>query len=223
MTERLFKYWLAAFALSSFTYLLVRHFNWLPSMDWAPKIIPILLLITYAAMSIQGRVRNLLLIGLSFSLLGDILLSLNGLFIHGLGAFLIAQLTYAALFISQARISTSGFTFASIMVLLVGIAAWQILPQTADLKWVVLAYMIAITTMAISAGFRNDPAFLFTAIGAAIFVLSDTIIAINKFIAPFEWAGIGIMVTYYLAQLMITLGVCRHSILQMREPHNASA
>ncbi len=216
MTEQRFKYWLLAFTLSSVAYLFIRHLNWLPCIDWAPKIIPILLLLWYVVVSIQGRVRNLLLTGLGFSLLGDILLSLNGLFIQGLGAFLIAQLTYAGLFFSQARISKAGISFGIIMIALVTIAAWQILPHTGDLKWVVLAYMVAITTMAISAGLRDDPFFLFTALGAGIFVLSDTLIAVNKFIAPFEWAGVGIMITYYLAQLMITLGVCRHWILQHR-------
>lgn len=216
MTEQRFKYWLLAFTLSSVAYLFIRHLNWMPCIDWAPKIIPILLLLWYVVVSIQGRVRNLLLTGLGFSLLGDILLSLNGLFIQGLGAFLIAQLTYAGLFFSQARISKAGISFGIIMIALVTITAWQILPHTGDLKWVVLAYMVAITTMAISAGLRDDPFFLFTALGAGIFVLSDTLIAVNKFIAPFEWAGVGIMITYYLAQLMITLGVCRHWILQHR-------
>lgn len=223
MTEQRFKYWLLAFTLSSVAYLFIRHLNWLPSMDWAPKIIPILLLLGYVAVSIQGLVRNLLLIGLGFSLLGDILLSLNGLFIQGLGAFLVAQLTYAGLFFSQARISKAGISFAAIIITLVTVAAWQILPHTGDLKGVVLAYMVAISTMAISAGLRDDPFFLFTAMGASIFVLSDTLIAINKFIVPFEWAGVGIMTTYYLAQLMITLGVCRHWILQQRESKPVTA
>jgi uncharacterized membrane protein YhhN len=42
--------------------------------------------------------------------------------------------------------------------------------------------------------------------GALLFVASDTMLAINKFYAPFEFAGIAIMTTYALAQLLIVLG-----------------
>lgn len=218
MSERQFKYWLMAFALSSGVYLFIRHFDLL-SIDWAPKIIPILLLVMYASLNLTGRVRILLLTGLTFSLMGDVLLSLEGLFITGLGAFLIAQLTYAGLFLSQSKLSQHGFGFAALIIIAVVMAAWQILPHTGELRWVVLAYMMAISIMAISAGFRHDPHFLLTALGAACFVLSDTLIAINKFISPFEWAGLSIMSTYYLAQLMITLGICRHQILTNSAKH----
>ncbi len=64
--------------------------------------------------------------------------------------------------------------------------------------------------MAIGAGFRQSNQFLLVALGALIFISSDTLIAINKFVYEFSAAGIFIMTTYYLAQLMITLGVIRH-------------
>ena len=43
-------------------------------------------------------------------------------------------------------------------------------------------------------------------IGALLFVISDSILAINKFYQSFEMAGILIMVTYGLAQFFIVEG-----------------
>jgi uncharacterized membrane protein YhhN len=46
--------------------------------------------------------------------------------------------------------------------------------------------------------------------GAVLFISSDSILAINKFYEPFEFAGIAIMLTYGIAQLLITLGALRY-------------
>jgi uncharacterized membrane protein YhhN len=46
--------------------------------------------------------------------------------------------------------------------------------------------------------------------GALLFVASDSILAINKFYLPFEFAGIFIMLTYGLAQLLITIGAANY-------------
>ena len=42
--------------------------------------------------------------------------------------------------------------------------------------------------------------------GALLFVISDSVLAINKFYQPFEVAGVIIMLTYGLAQLFIVEG-----------------
>ena len=43
-------------------------------------------------------------------------------------------------------------------------------------------------------------------IGALLFLISDSVLAINKFYLSFEWSGIIIMLTYGLAQFFIALG-----------------
>jgi uncharacterized membrane protein YhhN len=45
--------------------------------------------------------------------------------------------------------------------------------------------------------------------GAILFVLSDSMLAINQFIQPFPLAGVGIMLTYGLAQLFIVQSISR--------------
>ena len=47
-------------------------------------------------------------------------------------------------------------------------------------------------------------------IGAFLFIISDSLLAINKFYQPFGYAGIVIMLTYGIAQLFITLGAVRY-------------
>ena len=41
------------------------------------------------------------------------------------------------------------------------------------------------------------------------FALSDSLIAIDKFIQPLPYASVAIMVTYYLAQYMIVSGMIK--------------
>jgi uncharacterized membrane protein YhhN len=47
-------------------------------------------------------------------------------------------------------------------------------------------------------------------LGALLFITSDSLLAINKFYKSFEYAGIAIMATYGIAQLLITLGAVRY-------------
>jgi uncharacterized membrane protein YhhN len=46
--------------------------------------------------------------------------------------------------------------------------------------------------------------------GALLFVASDSVLAVNKFYQPFEAAGIIIMLTYGLAQLLIVKGTIKY-------------
>jgi uncharacterized membrane protein YhhN len=46
--------------------------------------------------------------------------------------------------------------------------------------------------------------------GALLFVLSDSVLAVNKFYSPFAEADIIIMLTYGIAQLLITQGAIEY-------------
>ena len=87
-------------------------------------------------------------------------------------------------------------------------------PTLEDMKWPVRVYGIVISYMLIKAlqtgWIRNRMAALYLISGAILFVISDSILALNKFYQPFEYAGIFIMVTYGLAQLLITIGAVRY-------------
>jgi uncharacterized membrane protein YhhN len=202
--------WLAAFI--GFSVLYIALPGLIPSgWRWFFKIIPIALLLQLALSSTGGKVRMLLSLGLVLSATGDVLLALDGLFVQGLAAFLLAQITYTVLFLTQYRWQTQRLPWAALIIVYAVVCTLFIVPEAGDMKLPVTAYMIAISLMAVAAGFRRDQQFLWVAMGALIFMVSDTLIAVSRFVSPFEYSGIAVMTTYYVAQLLICVGIVRHS------------
>lgn len=202
--------WLAAFAAFSLLYIALPQI--IPSdWRWLFKIIPIALLLQLALTRTQGRVRTLLGLGLVLSAIGDVLLAMDGLFVQGLGAFLLAQVTYTVLFFTQGRWQPRRLLWAALIIVYALVCTVLIVPAAGDMQLPVIAYMVAISLMAMAAGFRNDQQFLWVAIGALVFMISDTLIAVGRFVSPFEYSGIAVMATYYVAQLLICLGIVRSS------------
>jgi len=202
--------WLAAFSGFSVLYIALPGLI-PPAWHWFFKIIPIALLLQLTLTSTEGKVRTLLGLGLVLSAIGDVLLALDGLFVQGLAAFLLAQVTYTVLFLTQYRWQTRRLAWAALIVVYALVCTLLIVPEAGDMKVPVTAYMIAISLMAVAAGFRGDQQFLWVAMGALIFMFSDTLIAISRFVLPFEYSGIAVMTTYYVAQLLICVGIVRHS------------
>jgi uncharacterized membrane protein YhhN len=164
--------------------------------------------------------NDMVLFGLTASWVGDILLQMDGLFIPGLLAFLLAHIFYIKFFISTKSENTSFFKLRPVM--LIAVLAYLIelmnllWPHLASMKIPVLAYGITISVMLSAALWQyqkldNKTAFLMI-IGATFFVLSDSILAINKFKTQFEHARIMIMTTYIFAQLFIVIGAIRYRI-----------
>ncbi|MCW7492424.1 lysoplasmalogenase [Leptospira sp. 2 VSF19] len=173
------------------------------------KIIPILILIValfryFPSLEKRGK---LIAIGLVFSLFGDSFLALpkQGYFVFGLGSFLIAQLIYSYAFTLDSKIKP----ILAIPFLLFGCSFFLILvPKLGSLLVPVGVYISAICLMGWRAAARNSSSkpFYLGLIGALVFILSDSIIAYSMFLKPEMdrfTASMGIMVTYYIAQLLI--------------------
>lgn len=174
------------------------------------KVIPLLMLIAWAGKTFKDKTRTIILFALFWSMMGDIFMSLEGMFLFGLSFFLIAQISYCVLFVKQGRWQLARLPWLVLVVLYIALIANWILPQTGEFKWAVLSYMCAISLMAITAGFRNTESWLWTAVGALVFMLSDTLIAINKFAFEIPYSGIYIMATYYMAQALIVFGLIKN-------------
>jgi uncharacterized membrane protein YhhN len=75
------------------------------------------------------------------------------------------------------------------------------------LKGAVAAYVGVISMMAAQAIGRatvlRDAASTRVALGACVFMVSDSLIAINKFVTPVELSSLWILATYYAAQVLI--------------------
>jgi uncharacterized membrane protein YhhN len=196
------------YGFAAILYLALMH-SGLPLALTVPlKLIPVALLISLAWHS-PGAPR-FLFVALLFSAGGDALLALpleNG-FVLGLASFLLAQLAYAAGFLSQRQLPPSpGALVRLLLILAYGTGLGMVLiPATGSLQWPVSAYLLAIMAMTCAAAVHRSHA-LILFLGAAVFVASDSMIAIDRFLAPFDGARYAIMATYYAAQGLLTWGV----------------
>ncbi|BBM01549.1 lysoplasmalogenase [Microbulbifer sp. GL-2] len=180
---------------------------WMASL----KALPIAILGVMALRHLEGLTRHLTLVALAFSALGDVLLEMDfpNQFVFGLGAFLLAQLVYAANFLRFANLRNRRSLLRIAPVILSAVLlARLILPATGELAPAVLVYLLAIVAMALAAAAHSGQSGLLFS-GALIFMLSDTLIALNKFIAPLPFADTAIMLTYYGAQFTILYGIRR--------------
>ncbi|MBE7439635.1 MAG: lysoplasmalogenase [Spirochaetales bacterium] len=175
----------------------------------AVKALPIWLL---AALVWKARlsdaVRRAMTLALICGSMGDILLSLPvaGMFIPGLVAFLIGHILYGYAFFQLRSFSALGVAGSALIIgfaVTMGILIAPRLP--AGLIAPVLLYIAAIAAMGVQASFKKG-SHLSTA-GAVLFLVSDSLIAINRFVEPVMYSTLFIMVTYYPAQYLLSRSV----------------
>lgn len=145
-------------------------------------------------------------------------------FLVGLVGFLIAHLLYVGAFArithktAEALLPKNWWMLVPLVLymavlLLQLVPAINAKPETQPFLIPVLVYSTVIATMTLFAINRyrrvNDQSFALVFAGALLFMFSDSIIAINKFVAPFETARIAIMVLYITAQYLIARGALK--------------
>jgi len=150
-------------------------------------------------------------IGLALSLAGDVFLMLPGdRFISGLIAFLLAHIAYIIAF--SVDVSFGGKPLLLLPYSLVAAAVVLLLwEKLGKLRAPVLAYVATIVVMAWQAASRavelQSVGATMAAVGAALFVVSDGTLAINRFRRHFQAAQVVIMATYVAAQWFIAASV----------------
>lgn len=163
------------------------------------------------------RRRTWVLVGLVFSLAGDIALMWPGGFLAGLVAFLLAHLAYLVAFTSTTRLASMWqpwVLYAAVSAALLA-QLWPGVP--AALQIPVVAYVICLAAMAAqaatwwlregaSAGSREAG---YAALGGLLFVCSDALLAINKFLDPLPEASLWVLSTYWAAQWCIATSLKR--------------
>jgi uncharacterized membrane protein YhhN len=206
---------LAVSAAASLVFLLASP---LVSGDW-PVVFKVLSILLLAVLGF--RVDILLGVALSICALGDFLLGVRRLgspdgeqlFLLGLGSFLIAHLVYIAIFRKyRARDYWKLSPVRALGVLAILATLGSVLGvlrhSLAPLLIPVVVYAVVLAGMGISAMLADlgSPLAVF---GALSFIASDAVLAISKFRGPFPGHGPLIWITYYTAQLLISLGVAR--------------
>ncbi len=172
------------------------------------------------------RADGLLLGALALSLAGDAFLMFPGYFIPGLVSFLLAHLAYIALFRQDAPWFPS--RRALLATLGIGVAMYAFLWQgglPVALRAPVAAYVLVIALMAAQAIGRataqRDRAAFAVALGAAFFMLSDSLLATNRFVSPLPMSQVWVLSSYYAAQVLIVGGMLRGRT--MSSDHEAQA
>ena len=169
--------------------------------------------------AVSNRYRTTVLAGLSLSLVGDVLLMLPvDLFVPGLIAFLLAHLCYVAAFLPGSNARARVLAFVPVALIAAANLA-GLLPRVATpLKAPVVVYTIVLGTMA---AFALASAFTpaisqsvprsarIAAIGAACFMVSDSLLAWDKFGGGLPMSALSVLGTYYLAQWCIARSVQR--------------
>ncbi len=175
---------------------------------------PLTMMLAIILVARAGPLRTSLPLQLALigSLAGDVFLMVPGYFIPGLVSFLCAHLAYIAVFrrdlpwfpSRRALAATLGFGLVMYGVLWVG-------GLPAALRLPVAAYVLVIALMAAQAIGRatvlRTPGAVWVAVGACCFLLSDTLLALNKFVSPLPLAPLWVLSTYYAAQVLIVRGL----------------
>ncbi|MFN2525764.1 MAG: lysoplasmalogenase [Actinomycetota bacterium] len=169
-----------------------------------------------------GRQLWFIMAALVFSLLGDVFLMLpRDFFLQGLGAFLVAHVCYVIALLgppggSPLRLAGPALLIAA-MTAVIYLRLFKGMRDKGKTEFAlpVLAYALAIGAMWFSAASTLDrPDFPRSSayaayFGAALFVLSDSIIGHTRFVRSERWGPIAIMVTYHLGQAALVLSLAR--------------
>jgi len=171
----------------------------------------IILLALQGARPDASLYKYAILAGLGFSLVGDIFLMLPlKRVIAGLVSFLVAHLCYIVAFSAGIHLSVSGFLLA-LFLLYVIIMFAVLFPHLGKMKLPVLVYELVIVMMAWRAVERwvqiGDAGALLALAGALLFVISDSVWAINRFVRRYKSAQALILSSYFCAQWLIALSV----------------
>lgn len=187
-----------------------------------PLLMPVLLVFLYQNVSFkEAKNSRYILAGLILAWAGDVFLLFDNrnpnFFLLGLGSFLATHICYIIFFRKIMTPKKKWFkkyawlwlTILAYGLLLV-IGLWS---NLGDMKIPVIIYAACITTMvifslSIQPGLPKN-IWVWMALGAFLFFISDSILALNKFLSTDQFGPPFVMLTYGLAQYFIVLGCIR--------------
>ncbi len=151
-------------------------------------------------------------LGLAFAAAGDFFLMLPGeYFLTGLICFLITHCIYIYALSRKTRFAESKLAFLIFAVLAIAIIVglWGKLPSAMKIPVAIYASAIGImAAQAFSRALSTSPdtalryAAWLAAAGGIFFMVSDTLLAFNRFHTPIPLAGLWVLTTYYVAQFL---------------------
>lgn len=156
---------------------------------------------------------KLTMAALVFCLIGDSLLLFPHLFIGGLIAFLIGHILFAISFVARGGFSRN--VGILIPLLLYGAAFYYYIYDHLGALSIPVAIYIAFIMLMAWQGIalyykQKSTATLCIAIGVVLFLISDSILAYNKFVSPVGYSSYWILSTYWGAIVLLAYGTHSH-------------
>ena len=190
----------------------------MPTIRIISKCLLLPLLIIYLTVSTPNTtaIKKMALLALFFSWLGDVvLLSEGNFFVLGMLAFTMAHVRNGKILVRLQAFQLKGATWIGLGLALgtISLVYYFLQYSLGTFLIPVVVYMVFISTVwVLSFNLTNHPKYKAAAInffipGMFLFVLSDGILAFNKFLLhqPERW-DIWVMLTYALAQWLLTEG-----------------
>ncbi|EDP95006.1 lysoplasmalogenase [Kordia algicida OT-1] len=180
-------------------------------------VITLMLFFIFNSDHLHFSVKLTTILALLFSLWGDVLLMFvsydEGFFIAGLVSFLLAHVMYIVVFFRDRNGKKDSLSFVALLLVYAVGLFWLIKDGLGDLLIPVLVYMAVILSMATTAFMRKGmvlhQGFKLVFVGALFFMVSDSLLAVNKFYDPLPFSNLSIMATYAIAQFLIVMGIIK--------------
>lgn len=201
-------YFTSFYIVISATYLLLLPLADYP-LHFFHKALPIILLIALFNFS-QLRQYPLVLMAIVFSAIGDVLLAQNlpNGFALGLGAFLVAQLCYTKALYKWRNWASWKLVPLGLLLAFIILCCWLMIPHSGAMLIPIIIYMLALSAMAVSA-IAASQSYDKLILGAFLFVISDALIAVNKFVFTVPLQDYLIMSSYYMAQFLLISSISK--------------
>ena len=200
------------FTLLASIFVIIRSMDHYPSFlppSWLMKIFPLLILILVTSQIATRKPLKIFITGLIFSALGDFFLDYDSVnwFIFGLGSFLIAHIFYIFSLKPISLLTAKKRSLIIAAYLIYGVSMFTLISSgLGELFIPVLIYMGVLLIMALTTLISNK-ANKWLIIGGLSFVISDSLLGINKFYNPVANAQLFIMISYYFAQYALVRGM----------------
>lgn len=210
MTINILSFLVFASAAGYMAAIYLKKENWI----YVLKPGTMLVIIGIALINLQGAGMYgiLIVIGLLFSLAGDVFLMLpSDRFLQGLISFFIAHIIYAAAFMAEWGQKLHDLNVLIWIVLaLLALLFFKLLfngVKERGGRAMVIAVSLYITVISVMTGmsFLSGQGLIIAA--ALFFYLSDAILAWNRFKSPLKYRDYLVMSTYFLAQFLFAFSV----------------
>lgn len=195
-----------------FVVVFAACFVFLPGLKgrFVLKLLPSVILLLFV-LKLKGADKIYMIAALVFCASGDIFLDVSreNLFLGGLISFALAHLVYFIYFLKSYTKPDFKKSLVLILLFIYGlILGWYLKAAPEKLQipvWIYLGIIILMAMAAVTA--HNVHYFLY--IGVIVFILSDTVLAINKFIVSFGFATPLNITLYFISQYCIVMGIVK--------------